>query len=71
MGEVINIGSNYEISMADVVHLITELMGRTVEVVSDDERIRPPHSEVERLWADNGKARDLLNWAPEYGGLED
>ncbi len=70
VGEVINIGSNYEISMGDVVHLITGLMGSPARVETDDNRLRPPKSEVERLWADNRKAKELLNWAPEYGGLD-
>jgi NAD dependent epimerase/dehydratase len=70
VGEVINIGSNYEISIGDVVRLITELMGRKVDIVTDNDRLRPQKSEVERLWADSRKAKDLLNWSPDYGGLE-
>lgn len=69
-GEVINIGSNYEISIGDTVRLISELMGRPVEIETDIARIRPEKSEVERLWADNTKAKKLLNWFPEYGGIE-
>ena len=68
-GEVINIGSNYEISIGDTVRLISELMGRPVEIETDIARIRPEKSEVERLWADNTKAKKLLNWFPEYGGI--
>ena len=70
VGEVINIGSNYEVSIGDIVKLITELMGRNVDVVTDDIRFRPQKSEVERLWAENQKARDLLNWKPEYAGVD-
>lgn len=70
VGEVINIGTNYEISIGDLVNLIAELMGRKVEVVTDDIRLRPQESEVERLRAENRKARDLLNWRPDYAGLE-
>lgn len=68
VGEVINIGSNYEISIGDAVNMIADLMGVSVEVTTDDERLRPEKSEVERLWADNGRARELLGWQPEYAG---
>ncbi len=70
VGEVINIGSNYEISIGDVVKLITEIMGKKVDIVSDQIRFRPLKSEVKRLWAENKKAGELLNWKPEYTGLE-
>ncbi|MBA3677865.1 MAG: SDR family NAD(P)-dependent oxidoreductase [Sphingosinicella sp.] len=67
IGEVVNIGSNYEISIGDTAALIAEQMGREVVIVSDDQRLRPAGSEVERLWADNRKAFELTGWAPEYG----
>ena len=70
IGEVINIGSNYEISIGETVQLIAEVMGVSVEIETDQERLRPDKSEVERLWADNGKARELLGWEPAYGGRE-
>jgi NAD dependent epimerase/dehydratase len=70
VGQVINVGSNYEVSIGDTARLIARLMGRDVDIVSDDQRLRPAASEVERLWADNRKARELLGWAPEYSGLE-
>lgn len=70
VGEVINIGSNYEISVGDTVRTIAEVMGAEVEILSDDSRMRPEKSEVERLWADNAKAARLLGWTPEYGGLD-
>lgn len=70
IGQVINIGSNFEISIGDTVALIAELMGADVQIVSDLERTRPKDSEVERLWADNSLARRLLGWRPEFGGKE-
>ncbi len=70
VGEVINVGSNFEISIGDTARLIAEAMGVEIEIETDAERVRPPLSEVERLWADNSKARDLAGWAPEYGGRE-
>lgn len=70
VGEVINIGSNFEISVGDTCRLIAQVMGREVEIETDEQRLRPDGSEVERLWADNGKARRLLGWEPAYGGRE-
>jgi NAD dependent epimerase/dehydratase len=70
VGEVINIGSNYEISIGDTAHSIADVMGVEIEIVTDNQRVRPEKSEVERLWAANDKARELLGWQPWYGGLE-
>lgn len=70
VGEVINIGSNFEISVGDTVKLIAETMGEKVEILSDETRLRPEKSEVERLWADNSKAKRLLGWEPAYGSRE-
>lgn len=68
IGQVINVGSNYEISIGETARLIARLMGRDVEFISDDQRLRPAGSEVERLWADNRKALELTGWVPEYAG---
>lgn len=70
VGEVINIGSNFEVSIGDTASLIAEQMGKTIEIVSDDIRMRPEKSEVERLWASNAKAKEIVGWQPEYGGVE-
>jgi len=70
LGQVVNLGSNYEISVGDTARMIAELMGRNVEFISDEQRVRPPGSEVERLWADNTRARELTGWTPEYAGVE-
>lgn len=69
-GEVINIGNNFEISIGDTVSLISEVMKTEVEIETDAQRLRPEKSEVERLCADNQKARKLLGWEPAYGGKE-
>ena len=68
VGEVTNIGSNYEISIADTVELIAEVMGAEIEIETEGNRLRPEKSEVERLWADNSKAKKLLGWEPLYNG---
>ncbi len=69
-GEVINIGSNYEISVGDTADLIADLMGVDVEIVTDEQRLRPEKSEVERLWACNKKAERLLGWKPKFAGID-
>lgn len=70
IGEVVNFGSNFEISIGDTAALIAEAMNAEVEIVTDESRLRPANSEVERLWADNAKALNLFGWAPAYGGRE-
>lgn len=70
VGEVINLGSNFEISIGDTARAIAEAMGVQIEIVTDEQRLRPDKSEVERLWASNAKARELLGWQPAYGGRE-
>ena len=70
VGKVINVGSNYEVSIGDSVRIIAELMGTTVEIETEATRLRPERSEIKRLCADNTKARELAGWVPEYGGLE-
>ncbi|MDD2817001.1 MAG: NAD-dependent 4,6-dehydratase LegB [Thiotrichaceae bacterium] len=70
VGEVINIGSNYEISIGETAQLIAEVMGSSISIETDNVRLRPENSEVERLWADNQKAQRLLNWKPSYGERE-
>jgi NAD dependent epimerase/dehydratase len=69
-GEVVNFGSNFEISVGDTARLIAEAMNTEVEIVTDEARLRPENSEVERLWADNTKAKQLFGWQPAYGGRE-
>ena len=70
LGEVVNLGSNSEISIGNTVMMIAELMNKKVSVSTDNERVRPKNSEVERLVADNSKAKKLFNWEPKYVGTE-
>jgi len=70
LGEVVNLGSNFEISIGDTVQLIAEAMNSKIEVVTDEARLRPENSEVERLWADNTKAKQLFDWQPNYSGRD-
>lgn len=65
IGEVINIGSNFEISIGDLAQKIFSLLNKKIDISTDYDRIRPKDSEVERLWCDNSKAKKLLNWEPK------
>lgn len=69
-GEVINVGSGFEISIGDLVDLIAEAMGVEVSVETDEERTRPEKSEVDRLYADISKAEELLGWTPTHRGRD-
>lgn len=66
IGETVNIGSNHEISVGDVLNFIKEMMQSNVKVTTDNERLRPEKSEVYRLWCDNTKINDLTGFTPQY-----
>lgn len=70
IGEVINIGSGFEISIAEVVEVVAQATGQPLRAVVEDARLRPPRSEVERLLADTSKARALTGWEPAFGGRD-
>jgi nucleoside-diphosphate-sugar epimerase len=63
-GEVINLGTGTEISVGHLAERIVEVVGRDVTIALDEDRLRPPDSEVERLVADTSKAQRLLGWEP-------
>ncbi len=66
IGEITNIGINEEISIGDIVKLISKLMNSKIEIESVEERVRPENSEVERLNCDNSKILSKTNWKPKY-----
>lgn len=66
IGETVNIGSNFEISVGDTLNMIRELMNSDVEFIFDEQRLRPGKSEVFRLWCDNAKIRQLTGFEPQY-----
>lgn len=70
VGEVINIGSSFEVSIGETAELIAEIMGVDIEVEQDGQRIRPEKSEVNRLFASNAQAKDILGWTPKYAGMD-
>jgi len=64
VGKTVNLGSGREISIGELAELIARLAGKRISVQSDDRRIRPDASEVERLLADTSLAGSLLGWQP-------
>lgn len=70
VGEVLNLGSGFEISISDTFDLISELMGSSATINMDLKRLRPDSSEVTRLYADNSKTQEMTGWQPSYAGLD-
>ena len=67
IGETVNIGSNFEISIGNTLNIIKELMNSDVQFTTDKKRIRPSKSEVFRLWCDNKKIEKLTGFRPKVG----
>lgn len=65
-GEITNIGMQEEITIGDLVQLITDIIGTQVEIISDEQRVRPDKSEVERLFCNNTKIKANTLWKPDY-----
>ncbi|WP_320667170.1 NAD-dependent 4,6-dehydratase LegB [Prochlorococcus sp. MIT 1307] len=70
LGQVINSASSFEISIGETASLISKCMDKDIEIISDEERMRPIDSEVNRLYGDNSLLKRLTSWEPEYGGIE-
>lgn len=70
LGEVFNMGSGFEISMAEVADMLSEVSGRKIPVTQDPARVRPKNSEVERLWSDSSKIDATYGWKPSHAGRE-
>jgi NAD dependent epimerase/dehydratase len=70
VGQVVNVGSEFEVSIGRTVDIIADQMGVDIEVIVDDERLRPAASEVERLFADASLARRTIGFDPAFGGEE-
>jgi hypothetical protein len=70
IGEVTNLGSNFESSRGDDACAIAEVMGFSIDIIIEKQRLRPNKSEVERLFASSAKALELLDWQPQYSGRE-
>lgn len=73
IGETINLGTNSEVTIKDLVNIVSEISGKKIKIICDADRLRPERSEVDRLRASNKKAEEILSWSPEYSlkqGLE-
>jgi dTDP-glucose 4,6-dehydratase len=70
VGKVVQLGSNFEVSVAEIIEMLSEITGRTPTVEVEHNRMRPEASEVQRLYADNSRARELFGWKPEFAGRE-
>ncbi|ABA05660.1 NAD-dependent epimerase/dehydratase [Nitrobacter winogradskyi Nb-255] len=70
IGEVVNLGSGFEVSIGNTAELIAEIMGVEIQIELDQSRQRPARSEVDRLFASNTKAQKLLSWTPQFAGLD-
>jgi len=68
IGKTINIGSGYEISIKNLIKVITDQTGRKINVLTDSKRVRPDRSEVNRLCCSNKLAKNILNWKPSFKG---
>ena len=62
IGEVVNAGSGFEISITEIIDKILEIIGHELPIVQENKRIRPNKSEVDRLFCDNTKAKKLMGW---------
>ena len=74
IGKEINICSNFEITMHDLLDLIKKIMKSDVQFITDAQRLRPKNSEVFRLWGDNSLIMKLTDFKPQYSierGLEE
>lgn len=69
IGQTINLGSGFEISIKDTAETIAKIMNAKLELVDDEQRVRPENSEVERLHASIDKAKTILGWQPQLKGL--
>jgi dTDP-glucose 4,6-dehydratase len=67
-GEVINLGSQFEISIQETIQEILKISGSKKKVLKNRERERLKTSEVNRLYSDSSKAKKLLGWQPEHKG---
>jgi len=65
-GQVTNIGMSKEISIGDLINKIINLMGVSIKIIKDENRIRPNKSEVDQLLCDNKKLTTYTNWQPQY-----
>lgn len=69
-GKAYNMGSGFEVSMAQVVEMLFEITGITVPITQDENRRRPKQSEVERLWSDSSNFSEAFGWHPQHANID-
>ncbi len=69
LGEVINIGNNFEISIKEIIKNISQITNKKIKIKIENKRIRAKKSEVYRLYSDNRKAKKILKWKLNYSGI--
>jgi len=70
LGKVVNVGSGLEISIGDLAHLIADVMDVSITIETNEERMRPDKSEVDRLCACNERLRTWTDWSPRFGDMD-
>ena len=70
IGQTVNIGSSFEVSIGDLAQMIADIMGADITIETEGQRLRPDKSEVERLLAGTQKAQKLMGWSPSYAGMD-
>lgn len=70
VGETVNLGAGFEVSIGETFSTIARLMESSAVAVADDQRLRPENSEVERLFSNNAKAKELFGWEPALAGID-
>ena len=73
VGQTIQLGTGHDVAISDIVDMVGEVIGRPLEVELDEQRVRPPASEVQRLISSPSRAAELTGWEPQVdlrGGLE-
>ena len=69
IGKVINSANNFEISIKETAKMIAEIMNQEIDIVSDEIRLRPKNSEVNRLYGDNNLLKKITDWEPNFSGI--
>ncbi len=70
IGKTINLGAGFEVSILETAEIISNIIGKKIEIITDHQRVRPQESEVNRLYSDNTLAKQLLGWSPKYSGKD-
>ena len=69
-GKALNVASNFEISIIDIVKLVMDYLDIHKKIITDASRLRPKNSEVERLFGSNSEFIKLTGWKPEFSGID-